>query len=409
MHTDPPTWDLPEVLLSDSPVPAGRRPRLLATGFGGSIRSSFSGSSVYLAEAGIERGVLDGAFTLYSDAVPDRVLSARGAMWKLRRLMSRQQRGGFKFAPEFSDHLWDKFLPSLAGTDVVNNFQLFSDDFWSKRDEFDVRGFFYLDGTLHDYLRGYREFDVASIDPASVDRAIAAERNGYQRCDGIAVMSEFAARSLVDVYGIPRSKIAVVLPGANVSDSMAEAVIAARREHTPGPDVVLGFIGVYPERKGLPLLAAAVEALRSEGVGVRLRVVGRCPADIANMEGVDYLGFIDKQKEPERFVSALAGMDLGCLLSQVELSGIAMLEFLRCGIPVAAKDVGGLPDNLVGGGGFLIPAGATLDEVVAALRSPVTRPSELQALTTAAHARIQNTGWGATADALTSWMERTPN
>jgi glycosyltransferase involved in cell wall biosynthesis len=392
--------DLPDVLLRADGFPGNRRPRLVATGYGGSVRTSFSGSSAYLAEAGIENGSLDGAFTLYSTRRPDRVLQAQGALWKARRLLRREAIGGFKFSAEFSAHLWRRHLPSLAGTDVISNFQLFSERFLRQRESHGIGAYFYLDATLHDYLEGYREFDVAGVDPSTADRVFALERDGYQRADGIAVMSSQTAETLTSHYEVPADRVRLVLPGANMSDEMAERVIEARATRAATDECVVGFIGVYPERKGLPRLASAIGALRREGVPVRLLVVGRCPEEIAVMDGVEALGFISKTAEPGAFVAALARMDLGCLLSTAEMSGIAVLEFIRCGIPVLATAVGGIPDNLRGGGGISVPGDASATDVAAAIGRFIDDGDERRRLEAEARARSGSVRWHAAAAAL---------
>ena len=391
---------LPDVVLRPGGLPSDRRPRLVATGYGGSVRGSFSGSTGYLADAGIDDGSIDGAFTLFSTDRHDRVLQARGALWKAQRLLARQSTGGFKFSAEFSAHLWRKHLPALAGTDVINNFQLFSDDFRARRRAHDVGAFFYIDGTLHDYLGGYRDYDVAAIDPATAGRVMDLERRGYHDADTVVTMSEHTARTLVSQYGLPRDRISVVLPGANLSDEMADRVIALREIRAEDQELTVGFIGVYPERKGLPKLAAAITALRAEGVPIRLLVVGRCPDDIASLDGVEALGYISKTAEPDRFVDAMSRMDLGAMLSTVELSGIAVLEFLRCGIPVLATDVGGIPDNLRDGGGTTVSPTATTEEVAAVLGRLVGDETERRRLTAHAQARAHTTRWQRTAAAL---------
>ena len=391
---------LPDVVLRRGEFRTDRKPRLVSTGYGGSVRGSFSGSTGYLADAGIAEGSLDGAFTLFSADRPDRVLQARGAWWKAQRLLARQSTSGFKFSADFSAHLWRRHLPALTGTDVINNFQLFSDDFHDRRAALDVGAFLYVDGTLHDYLDGYREYDVATIDPSTADRVLELERRGYHEADAVAVMSEHTARTLVSRYALPRERITVVLPGANLSDEMAEGVVARRAARRQDEELTVGFIGVYPERKGLPKLAAAVAALRAEGVAIRLLVVGRCPDDIAALDGVEALGYISKSAEPDRFVEALSRVDLGAMLSTVELSGIAVLEFLRCGIPVLATDVGGIPDNLAGGGGTTVSPTATTEEVAAVLGRLVTDEAERHRLTAEAQARADGARWQRTAAAL---------
>lgn len=399
---------LPDVVLRPGPVPEDRRPRLVATGYGGSVRSSFSGSTGFLADASIDEGSLDGAFTLYAPGAHDRALQARGAAWKLRQLLRRESSSGFKFSTQFSEHVWRRHLPSLAGVDVVSNFQLYSEEFFARRAAFDVRGFFYLDGTLHDYLRGYRDFDAAAIDPATADRAMEVERAGYHQADGIAVMSEFTARTLVTEYGLDRERISVVLPGANITDEMADDVLLARAARTPSEDVVVGFLGVYPERKGLPKLAEAVGLLRAEGLPVRLLVVGRCPEQIARLDGVEALGFISKAEEPERFVDALSRIDLGAQLSTAELFGIAVLEFFRCGIPVLATEVGGVTDVLGGGGGISVPGDVTAEGVATALRGFVEDATLRARLTEAAAARADGVRWQHTAARLGRFVAGEP-
>lgn len=391
---------LPDVILREDGFPAERRPRLVATGYGGSVRASFSGSSFYLSTAGMENGSLDGAFTLFSERKPDRALQAKGALWKVQRALRRQSRSGFKFSGEFSAHLWRRHLPALAGTDIINNFQLYSERFFQQRMEYGVKAFFYLDGTLHDYLRGYREYDVRAIEPSTVNRAIELELEGYLQADGIAVMGESVARTLVEEYGVGADRITVVPPGANLSDEMAERVVATRQARGEVEQFTVGFVGVYPERKGLPKLAAAVAALRRDNVPVRLQVVGRCPDDIAAMDGVDALGVIGKATEPNRFADAMARVDLGCQLSTAELYGIAVLEFLRCGIPVLATQVGGITDMLAGGGGIGLPVDVTTEGVAAAIRTVIDDCAERQRLSAEAAGRSDWARWQRTATTL---------
>lgn len=399
---------LPDVTLRQDHFPADRRPRLVATGYGGSVRSSFSGSSAYLADAGIDNGSLDGAFTLFSSGHADRGLQARGALWKAQRLLHRERSSGFKFSGEFSAYLWRRHLPALAGADVISNFQLFSERFFARRADYGVRAFFYIDGTLHDYLRGYRDYDVAVIDSATTDRVIELERRGYHSADGIAVMSEFTALTLVSEYGVDRDRITVVLPGANITDAMAEQAVAARRARPSSAEFTVGFIGVYPERKGLPKLAAAVAILRKQGVPVRLQVVGRCPDDIGSMDGVDALGFISKTAEPTRFVEAMSRIDLGAQLSTVEMFGIAVLEFLRCGVPFLATDVGGISDILPGGGGIGVPGDVSVEGVADAIRSFIDDAGGRDRLIATAAQRSDQVRWQWTAAALGEFVAAHP-
>ena len=384
---------LPDAIVRDDAVPAGRRPRFVATGYGGSVRSSFSGTSAFIAEAGIASGDLDGAFTLYSTQRADRVLQVQGALWKARQALRRESTNGFKFSGRFSAHLWASHEDALAGVDVVNNFQLYSESFFRRREGLGIGAFYYLDGTLHDYLRGYREFDVAAIDPATTDRSVALEGLGYHEADRVIVMCEATAQTLASEYELPRDRIDVILPGANMGDAMAEDVLARRHERPADPMFTVGFVGVYPERKGLPKLAAAIAQLRTDHVPVQLLVVGNCPPDIAAADGVDALGVIDKAAHPDAFAAALARIDLGVQLSTVELFGIAVLEYLRCGIPFLATEVGGIVDILHQGGGLGVPADVSVEQVADTIREVVTNESHRRELERAAARRRSDVRW----------------
>jgi glycosyltransferase involved in cell wall biosynthesis len=64
-------------------------------------------------------------------------------------------------------------------------------------------------------------------------------------------------------------------------------------------------------------------------------------------------GFLDKRKKCNDFVELIQTCHFGCLFSTEEAFGISNREFLRCGVPVLASNVGGIPDTLPTGLGFL--------------------------------------------------------
>ncbi len=105
---------------------------------------------------------------------------------------------------------------------------------------------------------------------------------------------------------------------------------------------------------------------------MRLRVIGHCPPELRQADGVEATGFLDKRSDPQGFIDALAACALGCLPSYAEALGIALLEFLRLGIPVVGTRVGGIPDAVPEGAGVLVDADvepAGLAEVLGALCS----------------------------------------
>ena len=303
----------------------------------------FSGSTYHLAEQGMQDGVFTGMVNLYPRGIHGWRVYARAGWWKLKGGFSGRR--GFKFTDGFLDTIWRRNLPILNGSKVINNFQLFGSHFLYSYRSFGIEPYFYIDGTLKEYFSTYGAFDTGKMDETAMRRAFVIEREGYATCHKIVVMSRRTAADIIQHYDVPEHKIHIVPPGANIP----EHLVGAADRHPPQfrrPDktaLAVGFIGLYPERKGLPTIADAVRLLRHSGYDVRLHVIGKCPTEIAQQDGVTHYGVIDKSSHMDRFLEILRNVDIGCMLSRAELAGIALLEFLRMGISVIATDVGGVP------------------------------------------------------------------
>jgi glycosyltransferase involved in cell wall biosynthesis len=343
-------------------LPLHRAPRfVVGQAIAESLERSFSGTTLHLAQAGMASGTLEGCFSLYARDRPDNVLRGIGALWKLSRYALRRKPDGFKFSEAGLDYLWRKNIRHLAGTSLLNNFQLYGGWYHDHCAHYGIGTNYYIDGTLSEYFESYESMDTSNLDRSTQAAALAMEQAGYKTADRIIVMSRRSAHKLQTSYGVPESKIHVVPPGANLPDDIGpqdrSAASAAKSVFT------LGFIGLYPLRKGLDTLAAALHILRSRGLSVRLRVIGRCPDEIKGQPGVEYVGEIDKVRELARFVREVRTMHLGCLLSRAELAGIALLEFIRLGIPVIGTDVGGATDILEGSGSLMVAPSVTAEQL----------------------------------------------
>jgi glycosyltransferase involved in cell wall biosynthesis len=360
------------ILCKQDRVPKDRRPRLLSSqGYAPSLETSFSGITYHLALAGLATGHIEGCFSLFSGEKPLRALKVRGALWKAARLLRGQKTKGFKFTSAYLDEVWPRYIESLAGSTLISNFQLYGREFFKRRKGLGIGAHFYIDGTLAEYFESYAEFEVSDIDPSTRRLAIELEQEGYDSADGVVAFSRLTAQTLRDRYRLPASKVSVVLPGANLPDEVLDA-IQIEPAASDSEDFVLGFVGLYPLRKGLDRLAKAVQILRSRGLPIRLRVIGKCPDELRDMDGLDYLGVINKRTNLEDFVKAIGSVHLGCLVSRSELAGIAIVEFLRLGVPVLGTRVGGATDILSGGGSVLVEPeieAEELAEVIARLHT----------------------------------------
>ena len=378
---------LPESVARSGPPPAHRLTRLVTPVYG-SLRYSFSGSTWYFAQAGMAESALEGAFSLNPEGRFNARLQAAGALWKAQRVMCGARPGGFKFVQAFHDILWSQNIDRLGETVIINNTQIYGPAFFRRNQSASIIPCFYIDGTLSEYLYGYGDVEDQTIGSDIVRRAIELEREGYQRAARILTMSRATARDLVETYGVAAEKIVVVLPGANLDDEAVPAPLL--HNGWIGAEFTLGFVGLFPLRKGLDKLAGAVKLLRERKAPVRLRIIGRCPDEIAAMDGVDFLGPIDKLGETPRFIEAIQTVDLGCQLSRVELLGIALLEFLRVGVPVLATAVGGVPDVLHEGGGLLVAADVSVEQLAHELFTLMSSPTRYAALKRAA---VERSGW----------------
>jgi glycosyltransferase involved in cell wall biosynthesis len=350
----------------------------------------FSGTTYHLALQGMEDGLLSGMVNLFPRGVTAWRIYARAGWWKLKAGFGRR---GYKFTDDFLDALWRRHLPRLKGAKIINNFQLFGSHFLRAHRAFEIEPYYYIDGTLREYFGGYGAFDMADIGASAIAQALAVEREGYASCRKIVVMSRRTATAIVQHYDVSRDQLRIVPPGANIPERLLAALDQGPERRPHGRALTVGFIGLYPERKGLPIIADGVQLLRKSGYDVRLNVIGKCPPHIAQQDGVANFGVIDKRVHIDRFLKIIRGLDIGCMLSRAELTGIALLEFLRLGVPVIATDVGGIPDILELGAGQLVSPDIRANDLAERLARLVDAPERLEELRQNAWRRRQNASW----------------
>jgi glycosyltransferase involved in cell wall biosynthesis len=366
----------------------------------------FSGITYHLAQQGVEDGLLTGMMNLHPRGIGDWRVYARAGLWKLSG--GFRGRHGFIFNDGYLQDIWRRTLPALQGSTVINNFQLFGSHFLRHHEAFGIVPYFYIDASLGEYFSDYRAFDTAEIDEIAMRQALAAEGNGYARCRKIAVMSRRSAAYIVRQYNVPPHKIHVVPPGANIPERLLETLeVPPERLNQPEKKpFVVGFTGLYPERKGLATIAEAVRHLRRSGYDARLHVIGKCPPQIARQDGVTDFGLIDKRVDMDRFIEIVRNVDVGCMLSRAENAGIALLEFLRMGVPIIATDVGGIPDILELGAGELVSPEISAHELAQRLARLVDEPDQIAELKQIAWRRRHNASWRRAVQELKAVLNR---
>jgi phosphatidylinositol alpha-mannosyltransferase len=165
-----------------------------------------------------------------------------------------------------------------------------------------------------------------------------------------------------------------------------------RRRSTRDP-LRIAFVGQAVERKGLPVLLRAFEALRAQ-VPAELAVVGLEPAELAPLlvgdDGVVALGRVDDAGKH----AALAAADVLCAPSLGgESFGMVLTEAFAAGTPVVASDIPGYRDVVDDGrDGLLVPR-ADPTALAETLRDLALDPARTERLAAQAARSAQRYAW----------------
>jgi phosphatidylinositol alpha-mannosyltransferase len=167
----------------------------------------------------------------------------------------------------------------------------------------------------------------------------------------------------------------------------------AAAERTPGEELRIVFVGQAVERKGLPLLLRAFEALR-EHIPCELTVIGPTEDELAPMlvdtGGVRALGKVDdadKRRELAR-ADVLCAPSLGA-----ESFGMVLTEAFAAGTPVVASDIAGYRDVVRDGvDGVLVPRG-NAQALAETLRDLHDEPGRRAEMARAAAADVERFAW----------------
>jgi phosphatidyl-myo-inositol alpha-mannosyltransferase len=166
------------------------------------------------------------------------------------------------------------------------------------------------------------------------------------------------------------------------------------------------FIGQAVERKGLPVLLRAFEALRDH-VPATLTLVGASASEIAPMllddRGVHALG---KVSEDEKHAE-LARADVLCAPSlRGESFGMVLTEAFAASTPVVASDIPGYRDVARDGiDGLLVPPGDAL-ALAEALRAMALDPTQRLTMAAAARERAERFSWAHVAEEVADCYEQ---
>ncbi|MEM8852602.1 MAG: glycosyltransferase family 4 protein [Pseudomonadota bacterium] len=301
--------------------------------------------------------------------------------------------GGFQYSDGFLDRLWRQDPPSPSDT-IVSMFQLVPERIARSH-----RGrlWFYVDQTLRQLFTGYGLSH--RISPGVQAAAIGRERAQYLRADGVICHSAWAARDVVESYGVPPTHVHRVVCGANLNTAALqrwEASAKPPQDRLNGP-LRLVFVGKDWQRKGLDRLIAALDLVRRDGVDVHLTVIGvepeSLPLPYRFAEGVHFKGVIGKDAGSDALIAAVSAAHVGVLLSTAEAGGIALREFCRLGLPVIAPDVGGAREYVCPGAAVLVGPHEGARTIADVIKGLAQDPDRLLAMQRTAFAARHRASW----------------
>ena len=234
-----------------------------------------------------------------------------------------------------------------------------------------------LVGTFHSYSESMISNAIANL---------LGARRVLNRLHVRIAVSEAAAWTGQRYFG---GHYRVIPNGVHVDPERARLAAQA-----PGSDRLrIVFVGQAVERKGLPLLLHAFEALR-EHIPTELTVIGPSSEELGPLmvddRGVRVLGKVDDARKREE----LGRADVLCAPSlHGESFGMVLTEAFAAGTPVIASDIAGYRDVVRGDvDGILVPPGDA-QALAEALRDLWEEPARRSELARAAASDVERFAW----------------
>jgi len=268
--------------------------------------------------------------------------------WNIWQLLCFRGLGGFQYSNWFLDLAEGQITDQMKSMEVISFNQHFPRA--SRILGLGGRISYFIDAPFVSLVEGYGL--TKRLPRRVIGNAIALEKANYAAADRVITMARWAADVLLNQYGIPPSRVHIVLPGANLTLAAGWEFPKLSGRAGKERDFVLGFVGNNWRRKGLPFVVSVRDCLASRGWRVRVLVIGNAPTELRQNNGIDFAGHLDKRNKSETFNELLASCDMGCLFSDHEALGVSILEFLRCGVPVLGFAHEGMADTLPPDAGF---------------------------------------------------------
>jgi glycosyltransferase involved in cell wall biosynthesis len=316
----------------------------------------FGGAPNQFYKAAVERGFARDAWRVNVKRLRRARLS-----WNAGRVLRGRRPGGFQYSSAGRMAALACADRGLLSTEVISFHQIVP-----PFGEVEAAGGtlnFYIDATYRQLFPTYG-YDQ-KLSKSAVRDALEYELEAFHSASRIVAWQTWTLRSLIDDYGLPAEKCSVILPAPNYPGHPG---VRPKPVGQAGKDrpFVIGFIGKDWRRKGLEIAVMAARVLRKMGWKVKVQAMGFPPGECPFRDEVECHGFVGFDDKRLQFGPFLHGCDVGCLFSNAEAMGSAILEFLGVGVPVAGFTVNGLNYVLPAEAGFRFPPESGPEQIAAA-------------------------------------------
>lgn len=214
------------------------------------------------------------------------------------------------------------------------------------------------------------------------------QQRTYERNRACAVTSAFAARSIVEDYGIPPAKVHVVGVGRNIDAGRVERDWSVPR---------FLFVGADWRRKRGDAVVASFAQLRERHPQATLDLVGGHPdVDAPGVTGHGPLP-LGSAAGQRTYAELLHRATCFVMPSSLEAFGIAYMDAGATGLPSIGTTVGGAPDA-IGDGGLIVDPGD--DDALTAAMLELADPDTARRLGERAHSHAAPYTWQAVGERL---------
>ena len=229
------------------------------------------------------------------------------------------------------------------------------------------------------------------------------ERRSLRRSSHVIYPSEWARRSAVEDYGVDDRIIHVLPFGPNLSRELLGKFRVVKTADFANSLRIL-FVAVDWERKNGDLVLEIGRALRRAGLPCELFLVGRIPATVRTGNGINVVGFLDKNDPADltKLCALYEKADFFIMPTTADAYGIVFSEAQAFGCPSITFDVGGTSTAVLDNEtGIVLPLTAKAEDFARRVEQLVRDPSSYETMSRNARRRYeQSANWEAWAETI---------